>query len=60
MVSGIGPAAVLQEHDIVVLSDVPGVGQNEWVRTCEIHVRHTASPNNARINPGWPSRTKLT
>ncbi|KEQ97259.1 GMC oxidoreductase [Aureobasidium subglaciale EXF-2481] len=30
MVSGIGPAAQLQEHGIPVLIDRPGVGQNMW------------------------------
>lgn len=30
MVSGIGPSATLQEHNIEVLSDLPGVGQNMW------------------------------
>lgn len=31
MLSGIGPAATLQQHDIEVISDLPGVGQNMWV-----------------------------
>lgn len=31
MVSGIGPAATLQNHKITVLADRPGVGQNMWV-----------------------------
>ncbi|KAL8832584.1 MAG: hypothetical protein Q9170_004828 [Blastenia crenularia] len=30
MVSGVGPAATLQEHGIPVVVDLPGVGQNEW------------------------------
>ena len=30
MVSGIGPSATLQEYDIPVLVDLPGVGQNMW------------------------------
>lgn len=30
MVSGIGPAAHLQQHNITVLADRPGVGQNMW------------------------------
>ena len=30
MVSGIGPAAVLQSNGIDVISDRPGVGQNMW------------------------------
>ncbi|CAD0030054.1 unnamed protein product [Aureobasidium pullulans] len=30
MVSGIGPAAQLQQHNISVLADRPGVGQNMW------------------------------
>lgn len=30
MVSGIGPKATLQEHDISVVADRPGVGQNMW------------------------------
>lgn len=30
MVSGIGPAKSLQQHDISVLVDRPGVGQNMW------------------------------
>lgn len=31
MVSGIGPAITLDTYGIEVLSDLPGVGQNEWV-----------------------------
>lgn len=30
MVSGVGPADVLQKHGIDVLVDLPGVGQNMW------------------------------
>ncbi|KAE8354563.1 hypothetical protein BDV28DRAFT_147020 [Aspergillus coremiiformis] len=30
MVSGIGPKEVLEQHDIDVLADRPGVGQNMW------------------------------
>jgi choline dehydrogenase-like flavoprotein len=30
MVSGIGPAATLQNNGIEVLADRPGVGQNVW------------------------------
>ena len=30
MVSGIGPQATLQQYDIPVLSNLPGVGQNMW------------------------------
>ncbi|GME47128.1 Versicolorin B synthase [Neofusicoccum parvum] len=30
MLSGIGPAATLQQHGIDILSDLPGVGQNMW------------------------------
>ncbi|KAI9164132.1 oxidoreductase [Paramyrothecium foliicola] len=30
MVSGVGPASTLQAHNIDVVSDLPGVGQNEW------------------------------
>ncbi|PYH89798.1 hypothetical protein BO71DRAFT_434460 [Aspergillus ellipticus CBS 707.79] len=30
MVSGIGPAQTLKKHDISVLIDLPGVGQNLW------------------------------
>ncbi|GKZ21983.1 hypothetical protein AbraCBS73388_007913 [Aspergillus brasiliensis] len=30
MVSGVGPASVLEEHGIEVLVDLPGVGQNMW------------------------------
>lgn len=32
MVSGIGPKTTLAELDIPVLSDLPGVGQNMFVR----------------------------
>ena len=38
MVSGIGSAAILKIFDIEVLSDLPGVGQNEWVSICHCHV----------------------
>jgi choline dehydrogenase len=30
MLSGIGPAATLNEHGIPVIADLPGVGQNAW------------------------------
>lgn len=30
MVSGIGPAEILNSHDIDILVDLPGVGQNMW------------------------------
>ena len=30
MVSGVGPAATLQQHGIEVVADRPGVGQNMW------------------------------
>ncbi|KAJ5762754.1 Dehydrogenase patE [Penicillium manginii] len=30
MVSGIGPASTLREHDIPVIANIPGVGQNMW------------------------------
>lgn len=30
MVSGIGPAATLRQHNIAVRKDLPGVGQNLW------------------------------
>ena len=33
MVSGIGPQQVLERHQIPVLSDLQGVGQNMWVRS---------------------------
>lgn len=33
MLSGIGPSATLKKHGIDVVSDLPGVGQNEWVST---------------------------
>ena len=32
MVSGVGPKATLEKHGIPVLSELPGVGQNMWVR----------------------------
>lgn len=31
MVSGVGPKATLQKHNIPVVADRPGVGQNMWV-----------------------------
>lgn len=31
MVSGVGPQEVLVQHNISVLADRPGVGQNMWV-----------------------------
>lgn len=34
MVSGIGPAAALDQHNISVIADRPGVGQNMWVCNC--------------------------
>ena len=30
MVSGVGPANILKDHNIPVISDLPGVGQNMW------------------------------
>lgn len=35
MVSGIGPRQTLERHGIPVISDLPGVGQNLWVRLPE-------------------------
>ena len=32
MVSGISPAATLKAHEIPIVPDRPGVGQNLWVR----------------------------
>ena len=32
MVSGVGPQAALKQHNIPVVADRPGVGQNMWVR----------------------------
>lgn len=31
MVSGVGPVSILKEHNIPVVADRPGVGQNMWV-----------------------------
>jgi len=38
MVSGIGPKATLQQYDIPIIADRPGVGQNMWVsaRLCPV------------------------
>lgn len=33
MVSGIGPSATLEKYGIDVVSELPGVGQNQWVST---------------------------
>ena len=33
MVSGVGPKATLKKHNIPVVADRPGVGQNMWVST---------------------------
>lgn len=30
MVSGIGPVQTLKDHDIAIVADRPGVGQNMW------------------------------
>ena len=37
MVSGIGPRETLEKFDIQVLSELPGVGQNMWVREQAFH-----------------------
>ena len=31
MVSGIGPKATLQQHNIPIITERPGIGQNLWV-----------------------------
>lgn len=40
MVSGIGPRAELERHDIPVRVERPGVGQNMWVRSALALVSH--------------------
>jgi len=47
MLSGIGPAAELAAHDIDVLQDLPGVGQNLQDHL-EVHVKHRCAPGLAK------------
>lgn len=51
MLSGIGPKATLQQHNIPVLSDRPGVGQNVWDTTNAGGVIHEVNvPTTAELN----------
>jgi choline dehydrogenase len=45
MVSGVGPAATLQQHGIPVIADRPGVGQNLTVRRHRCHHSGAKPPN---------------
>lgn len=47
MVSGVGPAATLQKHNIPVVADRAGVGQNMWVServNCQVHPNRGKDP----------------
>ena len=44
MVSGVGPASVLQSLHIPVVADLPGVGQDMWVSHSSIRQRFGACP----------------
>ncbi|KAK2805252.1 hypothetical protein FQN50_006277 [Emmonsiellopsis sp. PD_5] len=57
MVSGIGPSDVLTTHDIPVISDLPGVGQNLWdpISMGIIYTVSTQSGASITANPAnWP------
>ena len=47
MLSGIGPAAQLREHDIAVVQDLPGVGENLQDHL-EVHLKHSSPPGSSR------------
>lgn len=50
MVSGIGPAKVLKEHDIPIVADLPGVGQNLY-DSCNVGaVVHNVTLNRVAID----------
>lgn len=54
MVSGIGPRQILENHDIPVLSDLPGVGQNLWDQayygiSFRVNVETSSRVNNDKI-----------
>ena len=52
--SGVGPAALLKQHGIPVLHDLPGVGENmqdHWQIRCTYKVRNTVTLNQWVTNP---------
>ena len=52
--SGVGPGALLQEHGIAVLHDLPGVGENmqdHWQTRVTYRVHNTLTMNNWVTNP---------
>ncbi|PGH15612.1 hypothetical protein AJ80_05476 [Polytolypa hystricis UAMH7299] len=58
MVSGIGPAATLQAHNIPIINDLPGVGQNLWdpISIGSIYVVNVAGGATIAADPAnWPS-----
>lgn len=61
MVSGVGPAASLSKHNIPVVADRPGVGQNMWVSIS--HLLHRESSQaicsvEDRIMSSWDLATE--
>ncbi|PGH04882.1 hypothetical protein AJ79_06967 [Helicocarpus griseus UAMH5409] len=57
MVSGIGPKDMLAAHDIPVISDLPGVGQNLWdpISLGIMYTVNTQSGASITANPAnWP------
>jgi choline dehydrogenase len=52
--SGVGPGALLQQHGIPVIHDLPGVGENmqdHWQTRMTFRVRNTLTMNNWVMNP---------
>lgn len=54
MVSGIGPRKTLEIHNITVLSDLPGVGQNLWDQvyygaSFRVNVETSSRVNNDKV-----------
>jgi choline dehydrogenase len=54
MLSGIGPAATLEEHDIEVLVDLPGVGQNVWDQPLMIAQNQISTVTGTQYQVGNP------
>ncbi|KAL9127724.1 MAG: hypothetical protein Q9217_003454 [Psora testacea] len=54
MVSGVGPAETLQRYGINVVSDLPGVGQNEWDQPLVPLVYAVNTTTNTQFQAGNP------
>ena len=64
MVSGIGPRQILENHNIPVLSDLPGVGQNLWDQayygvSFRVNVETSSRVNNDKVYAGQAAQDYL-